>query len=508
MHQQNSKDQGQRQTEHKFSEYFYNSVTYAGVFIALSIFVVECFLFFIDFFMPHANEYLGIFTYLLLPPFLIFGLILIPVGALWNREKVRTGGKSYHPRSFHIDPSITTHRNAIFVFLVGTIVFIIMTGIGSYRAFHYTESVHFCGQVCHKVMIPEYTTYRKSPHARVKCVDCHIGSGADWYVRSKLSGIRQVFKTVLNTFPKPIPTPIHDLRPAKETCEQCHWPGKFFSAFELRQTYFSKVEENHPTWQLRMLVNVGRDERTDRGIHAHMYIDNQILYAAEDVGRQKITWVKSVDEDGREIVYATADSKYKDAGPSEEDIRVMDCMDCHNRPSHHYLAPNVLINRAMVEGKIDRGIPSIKTIAIGALSEKYTSRREAVETIQRKIVSYYEKEEAGYFDQRKEKIAKVAAQIADIYTGNFFPEMNARWDVYPDNIGHIVSPGCFRCHGGEHKSSEGKTIPRDCGVCHTIIEQGRPEALEKDADGLTFRHPFDEHDMWQEINCFVCHTGE
>ena len=91
----------------------------------------------------------------------------------------------------------------------------------------YMDSVTFCGQTCHTVMQPEYTAYQNSPHSHVECVKCHIGPGASWFVKSKLSGVGQVFAVTFNTYPKPIPTPVHNLRPARETCETCHWPQKY-----------------------------------------------------------------------------------------------------------------------------------------------------------------------------------------------------------------------------------------------------------------------------------------
>jgi hypothetical protein len=71
-------------------------------------------------------------------------------------------------------------------------------------------------------MEPEYTAYQFSPHAKVGCVQCHIGSGADWFVRSKISGSYQLYAVAFKKYPTPIPTPIGNLRPAQETCEQCH----------------------------------------------------------------------------------------------------------------------------------------------------------------------------------------------------------------------------------------------------------------------------------------------
>lgn len=493
--------------KHKFSDLFYNYVTYIGVFISITIFVIELFLFGIEFFSDGNNVYLGIITYAILPSFLIFGLLLIPIGALWKRGRINKGLAVGKPKSILIDPSQASHRNAIFVFTLGTIVLFIMTGVGSYKAYQYTESVNFCGLTCHQVMKPEHTAYLNSSHARVKCVECHIGEGAQWYVRAKLSGLRQVYHTIKGDYSRPIETPVHNLRPAKETCERCHWPGKFYTSFELKKTYYSTYESETPKWLMRMLVHVGSAENTDRGIHAHMYVDNTIYFAAEDERLQNITWVKSVDKSGKEIIYTSSESKWKDSAPNENLIRKMDCMDCHNRPTHHFNPPDLLIDAALASGKIDDQLPSIKSKAMELLSGDYATEKQAIDNIRQSMKEYYTKELGDAYSNNQIKVQEAANHIVELFQKNIFPEMKARWDAYPDNIGHMRSLGCFRCHDNEHTSKSGQSIKKDCTMCHSIIEQGPPESLQSDTKGLPFTHPFEDDGLWQDMNCSDCHTG-
>ena len=299
--------------QHKFSDYFYNRTTYLGLFLSFFVFLIELILFGIDFFNKHHSVYLGIITYVALPPFLILGLLLIPIGALRRRRNVLKGIVSKLRTPIYVNFNNPKHRNAFVIFVAGTMVLIVMSAVGSYQAFHYTESVHFCGITCHEVMEPQFTRYTQSPHARVKCVDCHIGAGADWYVKSKLSGARQVIAVFRNTYPRPIPNPVHNLRPAKETCEQCHWPEKFYSSFELRRDYFlAEPDSEYSRWFIRMLIQMGSTSQEKTGIHTHMYIDNQIYYVAEDEQRQNITWVKTVNKNGKSAVYTSPESSYKD----------------------------------------------------------------------------------------------------------------------------------------------------------------------------------------------------
>ncbi len=506
MSKQNT-DQVPESPNHKFSHYFYNVTTYVGVLLSIVILIIELFLFIIDFFSPNPSSYLGMFTYLLLPPFLVIGLILIPWGAYLKRKRVKSGRAELKPFTIFIDPSLPTHRNALFVFIFGTTIFLVMTAVGSYKAFHYTESVRFCGITCHDIMRPEYTLYQQSPHANVKCVECHIGPGAEWYLKYKLEGARQVLLTLQNSYHKPIATPIHNLRPAKETCEHCHWPGKFFSSFELRKTYFPTEKNIDSSWFVRMLVKVGGKDKGGAGIHAHMYKDNDIYYVADDEKRQKISWVKSIDKNGKEIIFTSPKSPYEKSRPPENAIRKMDCLDCHNRPSHDYRAPYELLNEALLYHRINAEIPEVKAQGMKVLSVKYKSTAEALAVIPQVFEEHYRAKEPLFYNTHTSDIQAAGKVLAEIYHNNFFPEMKSRWDDYPENIGHLTSPGCFRCHDGEHKSSDGQVISRDCKICHTIIEQGAPGKITKDADGLEFNHPFNGDESWKEMNCSDCHTG-
>lgn len=490
----------------KFSPLFYNRITYLGAFLALFIFFLELFLFALDLLSHGPNLYLGLLTYITLPPFLILGLILIPVGALMKKKRVEKGLDSLEPKTLKIDPSIPAHRNAILVFGIGTFFFVIMSLVGVYKGFQYTESVEFCGVLCHQVMSPEHTTYRNSPHGKVKCIDCHVGEGADWYVRSKMSGARQAMRAITQTYERPVQTPVHNLRPAEDTCKECHWPGKYFSTMDFKRSYFL-TEEESPEWKLRMFLNVGGGGQQTHGVHAHMNIEHDIYYAAEDKKRQKITWIKSVDKSGKETIFVSPGSRWVDAEPKAEEIRKMDCIDCHNRPTHQFIAPYRLINDAMQYRKIDSSIPQIKEKAMEVLSKEYKTTDEAMIAIQKELTGYYQTEHPDFYAANQKAVDQAIAQIQKLFKNNIFPEMKTRWDIHPDNIGHLIAPGCFRCHDGEHRSLEGRVITQDCNSCHLIVEQGPAGATEKNIDGLEFKHPVDIGEDWKEAACTDCHTG-
>ncbi len=383
------------------------------------------------------------------------------------------------------------------------------TIVGIYKAYEYTESVAFCGVLCHDVMQPEHVAYQNSPHARVTCVQCHIGPGVGWFVRSKLSGTYQVYSVLAKKYRRPIETPIKNLRPAQETCEQCHWPQKFFGAIEKDFQYYLSDEKNSQ-WKTRMLMFVGGGDSPlakRGGIHWHMNIKNKVYYVASDEKRQVIPWVKVVSPDGEEKIYVDEESKYSaDKLPAGE-VRVMDCMDCHNRPSHVYKAPDKAVNEAMASGAIDSSLPYIKREAVKALTQDHLTHEAAAESIKNSLEKFYQKNYPEVWSGSQKTISQTIQSVIRIYQTNFFPKMKVSWKEYPDNIGHHIFPGCFRCHDEKHKTNDGKVLSRDCTICHAIVEQGPPDSMEKNTDGLPFRHPDGDDESWKELNCFDCHTG-
>src|SRR3954454_9215079 len=310
-----------------------NYLSLAGLALAVVALANIVFLFLIDVFAAHASPYIGILAYMIMPGFLIFGLFLVPFG-MWverTRHRRRDPSLPSYPR---LDLNNPAQRSTVAFFLSFVILFVVLSAVGSYRGYEYTDSTQFCGQLCHVVMNPEFTAHQASPHARVRCVDCHVGTGAGWYVRSKLSGSRQVFKTVLGSFPRPIETPVANLRPAPETCEQCHWPKKFWGAQLKVINHYGSDEKNTPR-QLRLLIKTGGGDPNaglSGGIHWHMNINNVMTYSS-DAKRQNIPYVKMEDKlTGRVTEFYASDAKPDEIAKMAS--KRMDCVDCHNRPTH------------------------------------------------------------------------------------------------------------------------------------------------------------------------------
>ncbi|HEX4139893.1 MAG TPA: NapC/NirT family cytochrome c [Candidatus Methylacidiphilales bacterium] len=438
----------------------------------------------------HANSYIGLLVYGVAPVFFIIGLLLVLAG-FWSQRYQKVA------QPLQIDLTRSRDRKLLVVFALCTVAFLLATAFGSYQTFEYTESVEFCGAACHLPMHPEYTTYLQSPHARVGCVECHVGAGAEWYVRSKVNGLHQLYDVVTNQIPKPIPTPVHNMRPARATCEQCHWPERFIGNIDRTFQHYLSDDTNTP-FAVRLLLKVGGGgaDGPPRGIHWHVSRGEKVEFIATDAQRQVIPWVRVTDLASGKVTV------YKDAGfhddPSKYQLRTMDCIDCHSRPAHQFTAPNEAVDQAITVGQLDHAVPKLKHNVVAVLTASYQTTDEALEKIASGLRADYPNQ-AG--------IGQIVSTAQQIYRDNFFPEMKTDWRVHPDNIGHKDWPGCFRCHDGNHKTEDGtQTIAAsNCNECHIILAQGSGDQLKQlKADGYDFFHI---DSPYSDFNCTMCHTG-
>jgi hypothetical protein len=471
-----------------------NPISGIGAVLALVALMNTIFLIYVDARQAHSSPYLGILAWIVAPAILSFGLFLflLGVGLKWRRRRRHLPEAADYPR---IDLNVRRTRILVAGSLVGIICFVTVSVIGSYQAFHYTESDAFCGTTCHSVMHPEYTAYKASPHAKVGCVGCHVGPGATWYVKSKLSGSYQLYSVVAKKYPKPIATPVESLRPAQETCEQCHWPEKFWGAQLKAFNHYAYDEESTPQ-QVQMLIKTGGGNPASgitSGIHWHMNIANEVTYIAEDRQRQKIPWVRIKDSSGRVTEYLAEDSKLTPAEIAAAPKRTMDCVDCHNRPSHIYVPPDRAVDRALFAGTIDRTLPSAKQRAVEVLTKDYASTKDALAAIDRDFRAFFASDAS-----KKASVDRSVKTLQEIFSTTRFPEMRVDWRTHPDNVGHLYSMGCFRCHDDLHVAKDGKRITKECSVCHTVLD-GASQTAE-------FKHPVDLGDI-RSFNCSDCHSG-
>ena len=489
-----------------------NTLTLAGGVISIvALLFILSFLFF-DVVSDGRSAYLGLFTYLIFPGFLVFGIVLIIVGLLIARRRTKrvssdaAGAVQYYPR---IDLSIRSHRRALMG--IGLVVALALPFIGlmSYKGYHYTDSNDFCGLVCHSVMEPQFTAHRLSPHARVDCAECHIGEGASWYVKSKLSGVRQVFAVARNSYPRPIPPAITELRPATETCEQCHWPVKFFGDQLITINYVASDEANTHN-QVRMLVKTGGGDAfagPPSGIHWHMTLGKKIEFVATDESLQEIPWAKVTDRTtGIQTVYRS-DGQSADDAPPDGTHRTVDCMDCHNRATHIFHTPSRAVDRVLSVKPALRALPFAKREMVAAIVKPFRSREQGRSGVAAALRQFYQTHYPEVAEAHGPELDRLIETGEECYDRSFFPGMKVSWRTYPDNIGHLEFPGCFRCHDGKHVNDEGNPITSECSSCHEFLVPTDPQDPSSLLRVGEFQHPVTLEGVHGTMRCDRCHTG-
>jgi nitrate/TMAO reductase-like tetraheme cytochrome c subunit len=448
-----------------------NPLSSVGALITTVSAVLFLLFFGLDLFGLHANPYLGIVFFLVLPGFFVLGLLLIPAG-LWRERRRRLRGLP--PSQWHwpqVDINNPAQRRIVGAIAVLTVVNVVIVSLAAYKGIEYMDSVDFCGRVCHTVMEPEFVAYQDGPHARVKCIECHIGPGAPWFVKSKIDGIRQVWAVTFDTYTRPIPTPVHSLRPARDTCEHCHWPEKFTGDFVRTIPAYGDDEANTPaptTLQVRV-GGGGWRFGGPQGIHWHTSPDHRVEYIASDESRGTIPYVRLTDASGQvtEFVAEGTPQEVLRAG----ELRTMDCVDCHNRPSHRFApSPERAVDAALFQGALPADLPYLRREAVAVLQQAFATRDEAEAAIRTHLEGFYAQAYPDLVRTGDSRLGQAVTGTQRLYAHNVFPKMQLGWGTHPDHIGHTDSPGCFRCHDEEHKAPDGRVIRQDCELCHSIRE--------------------------------------
>ena len=487
------------QTDFKPRSHFNNWISAIGAVVAAGGLFSFFFLAWMDLVKGDKNPYLGIFTYIVAPGFLIVGLVAVFGGAWMQRRWAIKHAAA--PDKWRLDFSNRRQRQRLVLFGAGAAVFIGLSAFGSFQTYHYSESTQFCGQVCHQAMNPEFVTYQRGAHARVGCVDCHVGTGAQYFIKAKINGTHQLIAYILDNYNRPIGTPVKNLRPAQDTCEKCHWPEKFAGNVQVDFEHFLSDKKNTP-FTAKMLLHVNKSAAGSPlgGIHWHVSTTERVEYYAIDEKRQDIPWMRVTNvKDGTARVFRVDSFKGE---PPADLIRVMDCMDCHNRPAHVFPTANAAVEKSLTAGTLSTKLPNIKRTAVQAMMQKEIATADQAP---QKIADFIR---AKYTDPALAgEVPGAIAQVQKIYAASMFPERKADWRVYPTNIGHKDWPGCFRCHDDKHKSvTNQKVRSSDCNSCHVIIAQGKGAELETlSAKGLTFKHPDGDPDP--DLSCSDCHNG-
>jgi hypothetical protein len=418
------------------------------------------------------NPYLGLIFFLGLPALFILGLVLIPLG-MWRRRRalLRKGPlPETYPELRLSDP---VFRHGVVIVVIATAVNLAIVSTATYRGVTYMDSANFCGQSCH-VMAPQWAAYQGSPHSHVACVECHVGSGMQAYVEAKVNGTKQLIEVTFNTYPRPITAALNVLRPARATCEQCHTPARFAGDRMLVLTSFGDDEANTPSNTVLVLHLGGVDSlRRQSGIHgAHL---NNFTYIATDSTNQKIIAVSKPNADGSVTQFVDSDWK----GPLKGVQREMDCMDCHNQATHVFTTAKQALDKSMADGAPSPDLPFIHKEGLQLIQASYRTQDEAAQKISGGLTEFYRTQYPQVWNSQRAKVEDAAGTLVSIYKRNIFPNLKVTWGTYPNNIGHMDYPGCFRCHDGNHTAKNGQTLSNDCSLCHNLlaVDEKNPKIL-------------------------------
>ena len=438
-----------------------NPISLIGVAIATAMAVVFCALLALEIGGQLDNPYLGLLLFVAVPAVFLVGLLLIPLG-MWRHHRRIAAGRASGDWPV-IDLRLPRTRVVIFTVGLLTSFDVLVFSLAAYGAVHHMESAEFCGTTCHTPMQPEYVAHQVSSHSRVACVSCHVGPGAQALVESKIAGTRQLWMVFTNNVPAPIPAPVKTMRPARDTCESCHWSEKSHGD-KLRQIreYADDEKSSETVTALQLHVGGGRVESgTGSGIHWHMNLDNRIEYIATDAQRQVIPWIKFTGRDGRVKEYTVEGTTPAALAAGEH--RVMDCLDCHNRPAHTFEpGPERAVDNASAIGQLPRAFAFARREAVAALKDEYATGDDARRGIDVRLRKAFASHSGDAV------LDRMVGAVQDIYGRNVFPAMNVKWGTYPNNIGHVFFNGCFRCHDDNHKAPDGSAIKQDCESCHAM----------------------------------------
>ena len=379
------------------------------------------------------NPYLGMLAFLTIPGPFFGGLILIPLG-MWLKRK-REGRGGIYPQDF---PTLSWSNPELrkLVYFIGatTVANVVIGSQLAYSAVNYMDSVSFCGKTCHTVMQPEFTAYQSSPHSRVECVKCHIGPGASWFVQSKLSGTRQLFAVAFHTYPRPIPTPVHNLRPARETCEACHWPQKYGEDRLRVINKFADDETNSLTKTvLLMKIGGGNHGIGIHGTHLGPGVTDPLRSHRRAAPEHPVGGVQRLPAGRR----STPPPTPSPTAAARRFARWI-ASTATTGPRTVTICRTVVWTKPWLPARSRSTLPFAKKKGVEILKGNYLSRDEAAQKIPAAFIKFYQDTYPAIYAQRQAEIAASAKEVLAVWNRNIFPGDESHLGRLPDE---------YRAHG-------------------------------------------------------------
>jgi mono/diheme cytochrome c family protein len=315
-------------------------------------------------------------------------------------------------------------------------------------------------------MPPQNATYLISPHANVYCSECHIGrSFLGIQLTRKTEDVYELYSYAFHTYTFPIMA--SRSRPALETCEKCHQPAAF-SADSLLVINHFKDDLNNTPFNIYLIMKTGggaKEQGLGKGIHWHIL--SKVEYYTTDSLSQNIPFIRVFNDDGTTTEYVDVTANFDPSTIKESDLKVMDCNTCHNRVTHDFRPPAESVDSAMGVGLISPTIPEIRKKGVEVLSASYASQSLAMTGIS-DLIPFYQDNYGDFYTANTGLISSAIKALQDIYNQTVFIDQKVDWTTHPNNLGHINSPGCFRCHDGKHLDTQQQAIRLECNLCHSI----------------------------------------
>lgn len=433
------------------------------------------FAFLADFYGWLENPYFGITLYVIFVTFFLVAVILLISGFCSTNKhndckRNNAFSYSYIKSNLPSPEYYESIKNKIFFVTIFTGLFLFFLGITTHVGYFYTNTNHFCATFCHQIMSHASKTHENSPHSRVNCIECHTGQHSKF---NRASGLKQFYKTITKTYEIPLKTPSNRLRPSNETCEKCHWPDKFHGhRLHFSDSFLPDESNSHIKTALFLKIGSGGSlVRSANGVHWHASSEHQLYYQATDDERQNIVEITLNNKDGSKVVYKKEGAEQK---LQQKNYREMDCVDCHNRPTHYVFSPERALDNKLLAGEISRKLPFIKKEALEAITRPYTSTATALQGISDYLTNRYS---VLKYDYNKELLAQAIHGSQKAYIENVSPELGISWNSYTSFLGHTNNGGCFRCHNSSFKTNDARTIPHDCKLCHVVLAENEPSDL-------------------------------
>lgn len=424
------------------------------------------------------NQCFAVLLYILFVPLLLVAIILITYGNYFTKKQKQaqnTAVFSYnYLKSNLMSPAhYSSIRKKVYFLAIFTALFLFFLSIATHGSYYYSNTNHFCARFCHQVLSHAAKTHYSSPHSRVDCMECHKKyDGYNVSGTDHTSGLVKAYKTITKSSSTPIKIPASRLRPSNESCEKCHWPDKFHGK-QLRIINSFQSDESNSHTKTALYLNIGSGgslAQSAQGIHWHTSRKHRLYYLASDEERLDIVKITLDSNNGTKVVYT---KEGRETTLKNKRHRLMDCVDCHNRPTHYIFSPEKALDKKLLSGEIPQKLPFIKQQALVAITKPYPSTPAALKGISDHLRGHYSK----IPPEQSELLAQAIRGTQQAYTDNVSIELGVDWNTYPNFIGHAHNGGCFRCHNSAFKTKEGKGIPHDCKLCHLILAENEPSHL-------------------------------